>query len=1209
MSAVEKHGIDLFPYNAQAYQAASEMLLDTGKAAVIHPTGTGKSFIGFKLAEDNPDKVVCWLSPSEYIFKTQIENLKAAGADEPENIKFFTYAKLMNMGEDELAEIEPDIVILDEFHRGGAVFWERGIRNLLDMYPDAPILGLSATNIRYLDNQRDMADELFDGNIASEMTLGEAIVRGILVAPRYVISVYSYQKDLEKYKARIRRAKNKAVRDAAQKYLDALRRALEKADGLDVVFDKHLTDRTGKYIVFCSNIEHLNSMREESVKWFSRIDANPHMYTVYSSDPGASKAFQNFKDDNDTSHLRVLFAIDALNEGVHVDDISGVILLRPTISPIIYKQQIGRALSASKKKEPVIFDIVNNFENLYSIGAIEDEMKAAITYYRFLGQDREIVSERFKVIDEVRDCKRLFDELNDSLSASWDIMFAEAEKYYKTHGDLLVKLNYKTEDGYSLGSWLSTQRSIRRGMTTGYLSEGQIAKLDSIGMRWENYQDCVWNKNFDMLTTYYEEHGNIDVPASYVTEDGFKLGNWVISLRTYHNASVKNSVLTEERVQALEAMGMIWDKINYLWEKNYQTALDYFMEHHDLAIRKSYIAPNGIALGAWIYNIKTQYRVTKGLCLTNEQKERLEAIGVKLSLESPFDAQWNDNFLLAKQYYAEHGDLLVPYYYKTEDGFPLGLWISRHRVAAKKNAQTHIVLTEERRRRLDEIGMVWDYTPPKQWDFYYPILCRYYEQYGNINMTTKTYYEGVYPGQWLMEQKSSYRNGELAEDKIKLLDALHIDWRMRLDRLWEKAFAMAEACYRKNGSLVTSELNSATKSWLIGQRKKYRENNLTEEQISRLSAIGMVWELDDVWEEGFTEAEAYYREHGNLDIPVSCITKSGYKLGRWYRSCRNNYRDGNMSEDRKKRLEAIGMQWLSVKIRTWMQYYELAKQYRDKNGDLIINADYVTEDGTNLGVWISSQRYAYGKGKLKQDQIDLLNDIGMSWHRDVSRFEQGYQYAAAYKEQFEDLNVNIEYITDDGFKLGQWIAQQRTRRKAEKLSDERISRLNAIGMTWSAIDELWDKGFAVASGYYEEHGNLNITPSYICSDGFKLGAWVANKKNKYRSGKLSKERIKQLESLGIVWDALEDKWQTGYSYLFRFSNTYHHVKVAQGYKTDDGYSLGTWVSSQRKAYHDGYLTAEHIKKLNDLGFIWSVNKSAAKEQTKANNDKMQRNVV
>ena len=159
--------IELFEHNQTAYQAALEMLQTAGKAAVVHPTGTGKSFIGFKLCEDFPDKVICWLSPSEYIFKTQVENLAASGAFHGDdrtvsgdqerlvlkNVKFYTYAKLMTMTKEELGEICPDYIILDEFHRCGAAMWGQGVQKLLSMYSKARVLGLSATAIRYLDNQ------------------------------------------------------------------------------------------------------------------------------------------------------------------------------------------------------------------------------------------------------------------------------------------------------------------------------------------------------------------------------------------------------------------------------------------------------------------------------------------------------------------------------------------------------------------------------------------------------------------------------------------------------------------------------------------------------------------------------------------------------------------------------------------------------------------------------------------------------------------------------------------------------------------------------------------------------------------------------------------------------------------------------------------------------------------------------------------------
>ena len=169
--------IMLYEHNRIAYESALSMLDKVGKAAIIHPTGTGKSFIGFKLCEDHPDKRILWLSPSSYIFETQVENLKAESDTTCNNIVFITYAKLMNMSVNELEDIQSDYIILDEFHRCGAAEWGNGVDRLVEMYSEVPILGFSATAIRYLDNQRNMAEELFDSYIASEMTLGEAIVR------------------------------------------------------------------------------------------------------------------------------------------------------------------------------------------------------------------------------------------------------------------------------------------------------------------------------------------------------------------------------------------------------------------------------------------------------------------------------------------------------------------------------------------------------------------------------------------------------------------------------------------------------------------------------------------------------------------------------------------------------------------------------------------------------------------------------------------------------------------------------------------------------------------------------------------------------------------------------------------------------------------------------------------------------------------------
>ena len=556
---VNKVALRLFEHNEKAYHAAVWMMEQYGKAAIVHPTGTGKSYIAFKLIEDNPEKVVIWLSPSEYIFKTQLESLKRNDPDfSLANVHFYTYAKLMCCTEGQLAEIaglQPSYIILDEFHRAGAECWGESTVALLKLCPEAKLLGLTATNVRYLDNNRDMAEELFDSRVASDMTLGEAIVRGILPAPNYVTTVYQYQKTLAKYQARVDNLRTPGIQDANQKYLDALRRALEQADGLDRVFAHHITNKCGKYIVFCASKEHMDEMVPHVPEWFAGVNPDVVVYQAYSDDPNTDKAFSDFKTDT-SNRLKLLFCIDMLNERVHVEGISGVILFRPTISPIIYKQQIGRALTAGDNTTPIILDVVNNFEGLASISGLQSEMQEAVHRLYANGEGDKIVTEWFEVVEQVHDCRVLFEQLQASLSSSWEHYFSEASIYYAEHGNLNVPKLYTIPSGLSLGVWLVTQRRVREGQTQGNLTEQQIARLDSIGMVWGNRDDRQWNEGYQKARRYFDAHGDLNVPVGYVSPDGYNLGNWVKRQRyTRHNPEKSCAVLTEERIARLDTIG------------------------------------------------------------------------------------------------------------------------------------------------------------------------------------------------------------------------------------------------------------------------------------------------------------------------------------------------------------------------------------------------------------------------------------------------------------------------------------------------------------------------------------------------------------------------------------------------------------------------------------------------------------------------------
>ena len=829
--------ISLYAHNEKAYHAALAMLERTGKAAVIHPTGTGKSFIGFKFCEDYPEKNICWISPSEYIFKTQLDNLAADCGTVPENITFLTYAKLIVLSIDEIEELRPDIIILDEFHRCGAKQWRTGIQALLNANPSVPLLGLSATNIRFLDNQRDMAKELFDGHIASEITLGEAIVRGILKPPKYILSVYSFQQDLEKYENRVEKLHNPTQRNRAEELLKTLRRSLEDADGLDKIFVRHMPDHHGKYIVFCSNVAHMNRMIKLAPGWFSQLDADPHIYRAYSPDPTTRAAFTAFRED-ESNHLKLLFTIDMLNEGIHVADVDGVILFRPTVSPVIYKQQIGRALSAGSAKMPVIFDIVNNIENLRSIGALEQEFEEAVLQTGSSERERQELRQRFQIIDEVRDCRQLFERLDDTLTYTWEDMYERAKEYYEVHGNLNVPGTYYTTDGYALGSWILTQRAVRKGLQRGTLGEERIAMLDEIGMLWTVREKDRWPEYFAAAEAYAHEFGHLCVPDAYITPDGVKLGKWLTTLKIQQKRRGKGRYLTPERIAALDRICMVWDVDKFQWERKFQAAQKYYQEFGNLEVPTRYVTPDGTTLGLWIQVARKDY---KSGHLDETSIQRLEAIGMVWDIER---MRWERQYQAAAEYCWEYGDLDIPAQYETTGGLKLGRWLQRMRRDYKNG-----VLEKEYVERLESIGVIWDIAD-RQWEEYCEAAKRYYQECRNLRVAPKyTTSDGTRLGLWIQRMRKKYKQKKLTGEQVSRLESIGMIWdgeAEQRDRTWQAALAY----YREHGDLKIPtnyvDANGLHLGWWVrGVRRAYQRGTLDREQIERLESIGMIWNTFD----------------------------------------------------------------------------------------------------------------------------------------------------------------------------------------------------------------------------------------------------------------------------------------------------------------------------------------------------------------------------
>ena len=248
------------------------------------------------------------------------------------------------------------------------------------------------------------------------------------------------------------------------------------------------------------------------------------------------------------------------------------------------------------------------------------------------------------------------------------------------------------------------------------------------------------------------------------------------------------------------------------------------------------------------------------------------------------------------------------------------------------------------------------------------------------------------------------------------------------DKEWLEKYELANEYFLEFGNLLIPQ-NYEIKGiklgyWIDRQRKNYKNNKLSQEQIKLLEEINMVWDpLEEQWQKNYELAEEYFKEFGNLLIPNRYETKNGIKLGQWIGTQRRDYKNEKISKERIELLESIGMVWDSLEAQ-WQEFYNLAKQYNSEFGNLLIPARYEIK-GVKLGVWLANQRIAYKNEKLSQERINLLESIGMVWDPLEAQWQINYKLTEQYYNKFGNLLIPYDYETFDGIKLNLWLRRQR----------------------------------------------------------------------------------------------------------------------------------------------------------------------------------------
>lgn len=464
--------IELYEKNLETYNQVNRLFKHHDSVAVVQPCGTGKSYISLKWLEENSDKKTLYVSS----YNTVLENFhKKVLKYSKEGVKFgqiyfCTYQYIATSSKKLPKDI--DQVIFDEFQYTGANVTSRKLGEFFNENPDVKILGTSATPVRYMDGQRDMAEELFDGNVVSNLTLSEAIAKKILPTPKYITGLYKYKDNIEGYQEEIDKLEDNSLRNHYSDILKRLKEELSNLDGVKEIFDKHMDNKNGKYIIFCKNKEHLDSLandiKEEKIDWFKSFNHKPNVFEISSdkTEKENENSIESFQDEG-RDGVKLLLSVNMANEGLHIEGIDGVIMLRETMSRNMYIQQLGRALSVkSKNKKPIIFDLVGNVDNAGYIYTFLDEVNKDIFESIKKGKKDYIDINSFEVIDELRNIKSLIKDLKIKNNSWWDHIYSElAEVHYKK--------NFKPSPEY-IG------RVITPKYLKGYLTAYQISKLQEI---------------------------------------------------------------------------------------------------------------------------------------------------------------------------------------------------------------------------------------------------------------------------------------------------------------------------------------------------------------------------------------------------------------------------------------------------------------------------------------------------------------------------------------------------------------------------------------------------------------------------------------------------------------------------------------------------------------------------------------------------------
>ena len=908
----------LNPVNEAAFQKAVQSLETLNRAAVFHPTGTGKSCIAWKVVEAHPQTTFFWLvAGAQRLALRQAELTRYNGGTLPGNVRFCDCEKLAAATPEQwvrLGEQKPGCIVLDCYHELSAVCWAQSVQKLLRMCPQAKVLGLGVPNGAPVCAA---AQELFADCIVSHMTVAEAMAAGTMPVPSaYAALLWPQEEELATLRARIKNLCMPKGDTSLRVQYEELSWSLRQVENLTVLLPRLLSDTSGHYLVLFESAAYQEKLGTELEQLLRTVDPAVRFYAADHACFADSAAVETFLSDT-APGPKVLLCVNAPGVQQPLEGLAGGILVRQSSLMSTFKQMLCRALVAAGSRSVPVFDLVAQFEGLGNGRTLQRDCTEAMT--RAGSKTPGFRQER-----PMQQTYRLYGKLRREMEARWEGLCQAAADAAAKEGTLELPRSYTIHSGVPVGKWLELQRQVPAGQRPARLTAEQAAKLEKLGIRWNHRLEAAWEKGFASAQKYRTEHGDLLVPVRYRDKNDFALGEWIV----YNRQRYLGGNLTQNRIERLEAIGMVWSTSNDLWEQNYAAATQYYLEHGDLEVPIKYETPSGFGLGVWLGAQRAAHKAGE---LPQEQVERLDALGMDWTNRN--DRKWMSLYDVAAAYYHEHGNLNVPSEYVTPDGVLLGKWVARQRYAYLNPDRSSARVTPERKALLDKLGMVWEKYDP--WQERYDLALSYKTEHGDLEIPSvyKTA-DGVWLGSWVNRQRQALNSGSsaLSSERRKLLRTLFKGERRPSDPAadhgtvreanWERNFRSAARYARKYKHLLVpaSYVDSdgvRLGVWISNLRaaRKNRPDSyqVTPAHIKKLNSIGMVWDARDAkWGTAYQQAKAYYKAHGNLHAAANYKSdETGFCLGDWLRRMRewDTTHDPKLTPERRAMLDKIGMEW------------------------------------------------------------------------------------------------------------------------------------------------------------------------------------------------------------------------------------------------------------------------------------------------------------